>query len=256
MMLESVAIPYRDISELQTDVTDQICTVFFLFVGWMHQEWLFSSETLYTRSNHVLNPLCLIIPNLFTRQRRREEDFQRYVSEFRTSISALKSERTALLALTSDNQGEKSHLLATSQKALAQAAQWAADEAEARKRSSEAAFQRIAARSAGYLSRRLETLLPSGGVSAELAAVKGEMSLARVADTAAVSLVAVEEVFNRAIQKGSAGLSEFDTVEEGASMAISDAASQQIAVMTHQAEFSKMAIEAAMDTLRLMATGQ
>ena len=40
------------------------------------------------------------------------------------------------------------------------------------------------------------------------------------------------------------------------SIVFSDAASQQIAVMTHQAEFSKMAIEAAMDTLRLMATGQ
>jgi len=82
------------------------------------------------------------------------------------------------------------------------------------------------------------------------------MSWARVVDTAAILLVTVEEVLNRAIDKGMVGLSEFDTMEEGASMVFSDAASQQIAVMTHQAEFSKMAIEAAMDTLRLMATGQ
>mmetsp|Transcript_9832 Transcript_9832/g.20796 ORF Transcript_9832/g.20796 Transcript_9832/m.20796 type:complete len:1542 (-) Transcript_9832:119-4744(-) len=190
-------------------------------------------------------------------QRRREEDFQRYVSEFRTSISTLKSEKAALLALTDDNQGEKSHLLATSQKALAQAAQLAADAADARKRSSEAAFQKIAARSATYLSGRLETLLPSGVVSAELAAIKGEMSLAKVADKAAVSLTAVEEVFNKAIEKGFSGLSEFDTLEEdGASMVISDAANQQIAVMAHQAEFSRMAIEGATDSLRLMAAGQ
>jgi len=190
------------------------------------------------------------------RQRRREEDFQRYVSEFRTSIETLKQEKAALLALTDDNQGEKSELLATSKKALAQAAQLASDAAEARQRSSEAAFQMIAARSATYLSQRLETLLPSGVVSAELSAVKGEMSLAKVADKAAVSLTAVEEVFNKAIEKGSSGVSEFNTLEEGVSMVLSDASTQQIGVMTHQALFASMTIEAATDALRLMAAGQ
>lgn len=161
------------------------------------------------------------------------------------------------MALTDDNQGEKSHLLATSQKALAQAAQLAAGAAEARKLGSEAAFQKISARSAGYLSQRLETLLPSGVVSAELAAVKGEMSLAIVADKAAASLLAVKEVFDKAIDKGSSGLSEFDTLEEeGASMVVSDAASQQIAIMLHQGDFSRMTIEGATDALRLMAAGQ
>ena len=38
-------------------------------------------------------------------QRRREEDFQRYVSEFRTSISNLKQEKAALMTLTEGNQG-------------------------------------------------------------------------------------------------------------------------------------------------------
>lgn len=146
--------------------------------------------------------------------------------------------------------------MATSQKALAQAAQMAADAAEARKLSSEAAFQRIAARSSEYLCRRLESLLPSGVVSAELAAVKGEMSLAKISDKAAESLVSVEEVFNRAIDKGAEGLSEFDIVEGGESMILSDAAKQQIAVMTHQAEFSRIAIEGSTDALRLMAAGQ
>ena len=189
-------------------------------------------------------------------QRRREEDFQRYVSEFRTSISSLKQEKDALMALTDDNRGEKSHLLATSQKALAQAAQLAADAAEARQRSSEAAFQMIAARSATYLSSRLETLLPSGVVSAELAAVKGEMSLAKVADKAATSLVAIEVVFDKAIDKGSSGLSEFDVLEDGDVMTLSDAASQQIAAMTHQTTFTNMVINAGTDALRLMAAGQ
>ena len=64
-------------------------------------------------------------------------------------------------------------------------------------------------------------------------------------------LLAVEKVSNRAIDKGSVLLSEFDTVEEGVHVFL-DATSQQISVMTHQAEFLKMAIEATMDALRLM----
>ena len=178
------------------------------------------------------------------------------MSEFRASIVTLKQEKAALLAATDDDHGDKANLIATSKKALGQAAQLAADAAEARKRSSEAAFQMIAARNATYLSQRLETLLPSAVVSAELAAVKGEMSLAKVADKASVSLTAVEEVFNKAIEKGSLGVSDFNTLEEDVSMALSDAASQQIAVMTHQAMFASITIDAATDALRLMAAGQ
>ena len=189
-------------------------------------------------------------------QRRREEDFQRYVSEFRTSISNLKQEKAALMTLTEGNQGEKSQLLAASKKALAQAAQLAVDAAEARKRDADAVFDRLTARSATYLSERLESFLPSGFVSAELAAVKGEMNLAKVADKASVSLASVEEIFNQAIERGTAGLSAFNVVEEGSSAVLSDASTQQIAVMLHQSEFANIAVEAASDILRLMAAGQ
>ena len=178
------------------------------------------------------------------------------MSEFRASISTLKREKAALLAHTDDDQGEKSHLLATSKKALAQAAQLASDAAEARKSSSEAAFHKIYARNATYLSQRLERLLPSGVVSAELAAVKGEMSLAKVADLASVSLVTVEDVFNKAIERGSVAMSEFSTLNDNDSMPLSEAALQQIAVMTHQTRFVGITIEAATDALRLMAAGQ
>jgi len=189
-------------------------------------------------------------------QRRREEDFQRYVSEFRTSITNLKQEKAALMTLTEGNQGEKSQLLAASKKALAQAAQLAVDAAEARKRDADAVFDRITARSATYLSERLETLLPSGLVTAELAAVKGEMNLAKVADKASVSLASVEEIFNQAIDRGTTGLSEFNVVEDGVSAVLSDASIQQIAVMLHQCEFANVTVDAASDILRLMAAGQ
>jgi dynactin 1 len=161
-----------------------------------------------------------------------------------------------LLAVTNDDRGDKASLLATSKKALAQAAQLASDAAEARKRNAEATFQMITARCATNLSQRLEILLPSAVVSAELAAVKGEMSLAKVADKASVSLIAVEKVFDMAIVKGSLGVSEFNTLEENVSMTLSDAASQQIAVINHQAMFASITIEIGTDALRLMAAGQ
>lgn len=161
-----------------------------------------------------------------------------------------------MLAHTDYDQGEKSHLLATSKKALAQAAQLASDAAEARRKSSEATFLQISARSATYLSQRLEIMLPSGIVSAELAAVKGELSLAKVADMASVSLVSLEEIFNKSIEKGSAATSEFNTIDNNEPMALSDAASQRVAVMMHQTNFARIAIEVATDALRLMAAGQ
>ena len=146
--------------------------------------------------------------------------------------------------------------MATSQKALAQAAQLAADAAEARNRDSDAAFDRIVARSATYLSRRLESLLPSGVVSAELAAVKGEVDLSRVADKAALSLSTLERVFNKAIEKGVSCLSEFNVLEENTHAVLSDGSTQQIATMIHQSNFASTAIEAASDALCFMAAGQ
>jgi hypothetical protein len=189
-------------------------------------------------------------------QKRREEDFQRYVSDFRSSISSLRQEKNALLALTEGEQGEKSHLIAKSQKAMAQAAQLAADASAARKRECNAVFDAITARNATYLCNRLETLLPSGLVSAELAAIKGETELSKVADKAAVSLSTLEGVFNKAIEKGVSGLSEFNVLEEGADVVLSDASSQQIATMIHQAEFASTVIRVGSDALRFLAAGQ
>jgi dynactin 1 len=189
-------------------------------------------------------------------QKRREEDFQRYVSEFRSSISSLKQEKAALLALTEGEQGEKSHLIAKSQKAMAQAAQLAADASAARKRDCNAVFDAISARSATYLCQRLESLLPPGVVSAELAAVKGEIELSKVADKTAVTLSTLEGVFNKAIEKGVSGLSEFNVLEEETDVVLSDASSQQIATMIHQAEFASTVITVGSDALRFLAAGQ
>ncbi len=139
---------------------------------------------------------------------------------------------------------------------MVRAAQQASDAAEARRNNSESTFLKISARSATYLNQRLETLLPVSVASAELAAIKGEMSLAKVADMASVALVSLEEIFTKAIKEGSAATSEFNTIGDNEPMALSDAVSQKIAVMTHQADFARIAIEVATDALRLMAAGQ
>ena len=146
--------------------------------------------------------------------------------------------------------------MAASQKALAQAAQLAADASAARKRDSEAAFDRIMARSATYLCQRLESLLPSGVLSAELAAIKGEIDLSSVVDKAAVSLSTVEYVFDKTIEKGLTGLSEFNILEEGVVAVLSDSSNQQIATMIHQTEFAGTVLDLASDALRFMAAGQ
>jgi dynactin 1 len=148
--------------------------------------------------------------------------------------------------------------MATSQKALAQAAQLAADASAARKRDCDAVFDRIDARSATYLCQRIESLLPSGVVSAELAAVKGEIDLSMVADKAAVSLSTLQQVFEKGIEKGLSGVSEFNVLEEGTNLILSDGSAQQISIATmiHQAEFASLAIGVASDALRFMAAGQ
>jgi len=190
------------------------------------------------------------------RQRRREEDFQRYVSDFRSSISTLKQEKAALLVLTEGEQGSKSELIASSQKALAQAAHLAANASAARKLESNAVFDRITARSTMYLCERIESLLPSGVAFAEVAAVKGEIYLSKIVDKSAVSLSAIEEVFDKAIEKGVLASSEFNIVEEGADLVLSDESVQQIATMIHQTDFAGTVIETASDTLHFMAAGQ
>ena len=78
-------------------------------------------------------------------------------------------------------------------------------------------------------------LLPNRVVSAEVATVKRERSLAWVADKAVVHISSVREgYFIATIDKGFSILSEFGIVEEDVAMVISDEESQQIAVMAHQ----------------------
>ena len=192
-----------------------------------------------------------------SRQRRREEDFQRTVSNYRSSVEKLQQEKTALLALQEGGEGERSTLIAKSQKALAKAATLVADAAKTRKREADAAFDRIDAQYGEHLSNRLESYLPpSSAVSTELSAAKGELLLARVASKASMSLSGVAAVLSSSIKTGVEASSEIRGSAQYGPLELSDEAVQQIVNALHETKFAHLAIETASQSMRILAAGQ
>lgn len=193
-------------------------------------------------------------------QRRREEDFQRTVGNYRKTVDILKEEKKALMAFQEGDKGEKGNLLATSQKALARAAQLVVDAAIARKREAEAVFDRIEADVQRHLSVRLESLLPVSAASSEVASVKGELLLSRVAGKASRSLEGMASVFTGIFRSGMNKFSaetDGDTpMGEDASFEITDEATLSITNMIHQSEVAFTTIDVASDLLKLLSAGQ
>lgn len=194
-------------------------------------------------------------------QRRREEDFQRTVGNYRKSIEKLRQEKAALLALREGGEGEKSDLIAKSQKALAQAAQLVSDAAAMRKREAQASFDRVEAQINGHLSERLESLLPRHVVASEIAAVKGELLLSKVASKASLSLEGLSTIFAKTVQKAmsevsSSPLFKDQNVKGNNALHLPDGASQRIATMFHQTKFAHIALDAAAKTSKILLAGQ
>ena len=190
-------------------------------------------------------------------QRRREEDFQRTVGNFRNTVDTLKQERNQLLALQRGGEGEKSNLLATSQKALARAAHLVSDATNSRKREAAAAFVQVECQLQRHLAERLESFLPPGVVGSELAAVRGELVLSSVVDKASKALEEMETIFFQAIRTGISevisGSSEKGDTE---SFHLSDDAAQGIETMLHQSEYAVSTINASSHLIRFLVAGQ
>ena len=193
-------------------------------------------------------------------QRRREEDFQRTVGNYRKTVETLKQEKKALLDLQEGGEGEKGNLLATSQKALARAAQLVADAANARKREAEAVFDRIEAVVQRHLSERLESLLPQPVASAEVASVKGELLLSRVVGKASRSLEGMAATFTESVRSGmskvSSDMEDETMADENPSFQVSDESAQCIANMICQSDFAVSTIDVSADLLKLLCAGQ
>ena len=193
-------------------------------------------------------------------QRRREEDFRRTVGNYRKTVETLKEEKKALMAFQEGDKGEKGNLLATSQKALARAAQLVVDASVARKCEAEAAFDRIEADVQRHLSMRLESLLPVVVASSEVASMKGELLLSRVAGKASRSLEGMASVFTGIIRSSLSKLSaetEDETpLGEDSPFEISDEATLSITNMIHQSEVAFTTINVTSDLLKILSAGQ
>jgi len=198
----------------------------------------------------------------FFRQRKREEDFQRTVSNYRSSVETLKQEKKALLELQEGGEGEKSDLVSASQKALARAAQLVQDAAEMRKREAQAAIDRIDSQVRLHLSERLESMLPPSVAAAEIASIKGELLLAKVVGKASLSLDGIARSFAKTVR---ARAWEWRTETEDHSseeakisepILLSDEQHQIAATMIHQSEVAHVAIDISGDLLWLLSAGQ
>ena len=142
----------------------------------------------------------IVFLQLYQRQRKRENDFQRTVSNYRKSVETLKQEKNALYELHQGGEGEKSDLASASQKALARAAQLVQDAAEMRKREAQAAVDRIESQTRMHLSNRLESLLPASVAASEVASIKGELLLSKVVGKSSLSLDGIARSFAKTIR--------------------------------------------------------
>ena len=187
-------------------------------------------------------------------QRRREEDFRRTIGNYRTTVELLKQEKQALLELQQGGEANQSHMITSSQKALARAAQLVSDAAEMRKREAQFTFDGIDYQVYKNLSVRLEQIIPPSLAAAELAAMKGELVTSKVVGIASKALEGIVQSFNKVI-KPALPVERAPSLESPA-LNLSDDAKQDAATMFHQAEYGHVLVEVSADLRRLLAAGQ
>ena len=188
-------------------------------------------------------------------QRRREEDFRRTVGNYRTTVETLKQEKQALLQVQQGAYGEKSEMMATSQKALARAAQLVTDAANLRKEKAQAAAKAMNYIVYKHLSIRLERLTPSSFVAAEVGAMKGELYACKVAGKASQSLEGIAESLTKHIQPAlppDENATTLDTIN----LDLSDDARQEVTTMLHQVDMAQVLVTASAELRRFVAGGQ
>ncbi|KAG7359168.1 CAP-Gly domain containing protein [Nitzschia inconspicua] len=195
-------------------------------------------------------------------QRKREEDFQRTVANYRGMLENLRQEKKALLELQEGGEGEKSDLVSASQKALARAAQLVQDAAEMRKREAQAAIDRIDSQVRMHLCERLESMLPTSVTAAEVASIKGELLLSKVVGKSSLSLDGIARSFTKTIRarawewRSDSGKNSTDALSEGTRIPLSQEQQQMAATMIHQSEVAHVAIDVSGDLLWLLSAGQ
>ena len=167
-------------------------------------------------------------------------------------------EKKALLDLQAGGEGEKSSLIASSQKALAKAAQLVADAAEMRKREAQAVVDKIDSQIYRQLSGRLESLLPQSSVASEVSAIKGELLASKVVDKASQSLIAISKSFDGVIRPyipDDWNPGEAITSDDASSIMLSDEMKAELVATFYQTEFAHEITEVSSKFVRILAAG-
>lgn len=184
-------------------------------------------------------------------QRRRLEDLQQTVTNYRSSVETLRQEKQALLDLQQGGEGERSNLVQSTQQALARAAQLVADAADMRKKQARAVADAVDLQVYRHLSERMEAVLPSSTVAAEISSIKGELLTSKVIGKAAKTLAGLNESFALAIQP------TIEPREEGPSILnLGEEVKQRALIMLHETEFAGVIAEGSSELLRFLAAGQ
>jgi dynactin 1 len=177
------------------------------------------------------------------------------VGNFRTTVDTLRQEKQALLEIQQGGEGEKSQILASSQKALERAAHLVADAAALREREAKFIIDDLENRLYRHLSVRLETLIPPPVAGSEIAAIKGELLTAKVIGKASKALDGIATVFAKAIRPAlpTDTSSEIETDE---SLHLIDETKQEIATMFHQSKFAEVVVNASSHLIRYLVASQ
>jgi dynactin 1 len=162
-------------------------------------------------------------------------------------------EKQALLELQAGGEGEKSSMIASSQKALSKAAQLVANATEMRKREARAVMDKIDRQIYCHLSTRLESLLPQSFVAPEIAAVKGELLASKVVGKAAQSLSAMSRLFASSIRPH---IPDDTPSKMDGALSLSDDLKNELAATFHQAEFALEISQISSKFIRLLVAGQ
>lgn len=161
-------------------------------------------------------------------------------------------EKQTLVDLQEGGEGKHKSLLASSQKALAKAAQLVADAAALRKREAKAVMDKIDHQIYRHLSTRLESLLPQAAVGTEVAAIKGELLTAKVVNKASQSLAAITASFGGSIRPPIPS----ERNDASGSFAVSDEVKAEVATMFHQTEYALDIVNVSSSLIRFLAAGQ
>ena len=179
----------------------------------------------------------------------------------------MQAEKSALLALNEGGENENSHLIASAQKALAQAAQLVSDAAQMRKKKSLTMFDQMDKILNAQLADRLQGYIPKNVIQQEILAVKGEILLTKVAEKSSLSLKGVASLFQKSIAKTRSDLgtdlikiNRIRSEEEEKAMdmpiKISEFSQQEIPTIIHELNFAHVSTNVGAEALRFICLGQ